>query len=614
MVTGFQNIGAISLSIDYDYSVMQFTGGTPHPQLPGFPIGDLNLASGYHRLSMGWFGQGVTLPDGSAIMTLNFSFTGGISTLNFYDNGPSCEYADGNYNTLNDIPFGDFYVNGHVCGVIGTPGPISGSTAVCQGQTGVVYSIEPLANATAYSWLLPPGATITAGQNTNVIMVDFSPNAASGFVEATGLNACGAGTASILPVTVDPIPLPDAGDDFSIPYGTTTSLSVDPGIAGNFSYSWEPASLLIDPSVQNPITIQLTETTLFTVMVTNQATGCFAGDDIIVNVTGGPLAASPLAIPSIVCQGTPAQLISNAGGGSGDYTYLWTADPPGNPAWTSTLANPVVLPEVSTTFNLVVHDGFNFTTGSTYLTVLELPTATITGGDTLCGENEWTTLQVELTGTPPWSLIYTFGSTSVLVTNQQTSPFLITTTQPGDYVISSVEDANCYGLTFGTAIVRKYPIPEKPEITTYFMELISSSCCGNQWYLNGNPIAGATNQTYQVSVSGLYHVVVTMNSCSSEPSDPVDIIVGIPEPVPETIAIFPNPAKDRVYVQFTPRKDEEFMLNLYSADGRLLKSQPGRAEPGVNHAEIPLSDFPPGLYLIRLSLSGSSSVFRFILQ
>ena len=41
-------------------------------------------------------------------------------------------------------------------------GPISGTTPVCQGQTGVVYSIAAVVNATNYVWTVPAGGTITA--------------------------------------------------------------------------------------------------------------------------------------------------------------------------------------------------------------------------------------------------------------------------------------------------------------------------------------------------------------------------------------------------------------------------------------------------------------------
>jgi hypothetical protein len=55
------------------------------------------------------------------------------------------------------------------------PPPISGPTDVCEGQTGAVYSVTPVAGAT-YNWTVPAGATIVSGQGTSSITVNFGSN------------------------------------------------------------------------------------------------------------------------------------------------------------------------------------------------------------------------------------------------------------------------------------------------------------------------------------------------------------------------------------------------------------------------------------------------------
>jgi hypothetical protein len=134
-VINFTNIGAISLTIDYDYSVLHFIGGTANTLLPAFLVGDQSLGNGLHRITMGWYGgSGVSLSNGSTIMTLNFTYISGNTALTWYDNGPSCEYADGSYNVLNDIPTSTYYINGYVCGGLVNPGPITGDNSVCLGE------------------------------------------------------------------------------------------------------------------------------------------------------------------------------------------------------------------------------------------------------------------------------------------------------------------------------------------------------------------------------------------------------------------------------------------------------------------------------------------------
>src|SRR5205807_9470953 len=65
--------------------------------------------------------------------------------------------------------------------------------------------------------------------------------------------------------------------------------------------------------------------------------------------------------------------------------------------------------------------------------------------------------------------------------------------------------------------------------------LTSSSASGNQWFLNGNPIGGASGTTYSATASGNYTVVVTNNGCSSAASAATSVTVN-PNPSTPTIS------------------------------------------------------------------------------
>ena len=82
------------------------------------------------------------------------------------------------------------------------------------------------------------------------------------------------------------------------------------------------------------------------------------------------------------------------------------------------------------------------------------------------------------------------------------------------------------------------PTPATPTITpsgptTFFtggsVTLTSSSATGNQWYLNGNPIGGATSQTYVATTGGNYTVLVTTSGCSSAQSAATTVTVNAPQ-------------------------------------------------------------------------------------
>jgi hypothetical protein len=91
----------------------------------------------------------------------------------------------------------------------GPAGTITGTSVVCQGDSGVVYSVSPVTNATAYIWNLSPGTEIISGLNTTSITVKFSETSQSGNFTVNPNNICGNGTSSpAFPVTVNLLPPP----------------------------------------------------------------------------------------------------------------------------------------------------------------------------------------------------------------------------------------------------------------------------------------------------------------------------------------------------------------------------------------------------------------------
>jgi hypothetical protein len=102
---------------------------------------------------------------------------------------------------------------------------------------------------------------------------------------------------------------------------------------------------------------------------------------------------------------------------------------------------------------------------------------------------------------------------------------------------------NCVSAASAATTVTINPIPSAPTVaaggpTTFCaggsVTLTSSSASGNQWYLNGNPIGGATSQTYSATASGDYTDVVTTNGCSSTASASTTVTVN---PIPSTPTI-----------------------------------------------------------------------------
>ena len=112
-VTGFTNIGAISLRMNFNSSVLTYQSFTNNSGFPGLTIS--NPSSESIKVAGQSTSTGISLVDNSILFTLTFNYLGGYSALTWYDNGTSCEYADfPDYNSYYDLPTIDFYINGEI--------------------------------------------------------------------------------------------------------------------------------------------------------------------------------------------------------------------------------------------------------------------------------------------------------------------------------------------------------------------------------------------------------------------------------------------------------------------------------------------------------------------
>jgi hypothetical protein len=164
----------------------------------------------------------------------------------------------------------------------GAAGTITGPTSVCQGSTGNIYSVPVIANATGYVWTVPPGATITAGANTNSITVSYSMTATSGAVTVYGTNQCGNGASSSLNVTVLGLPAPAGpiSGPTSVCQGTMYQVYSVAPIANATSYLWTlpPGAWFQSGATSNTITVGFSITATSGTMTVRGTNSCGNGN------------------------------------------------------------------------------------------------------------------------------------------------------------------------------------------------------------------------------------------------------------------------------------------------------------------------------------------------
>ncbi len=147
------------------------------------------------------------------------------------------------------------------------------------------------------------------------------------------------------------------------------------------------------------------------------------------------------------------------------------------------------------------------------------------------------------------------------------------------------------------------PTPPTPTISLSGSTLTSSSATGNQWYLNGTPIAGETNQTYVFTANGTYTVVVTIGGCSSAASAPeVITTTGMDQTSnPYLLSIYPNPNDGNFNVSFNVSVKGTYTLELTNALGQLIFKDEVNDFSGQYTKQLSVVDYGKGVYTISLT-------------
>ena len=117
------------------------------------------------------------------------------------------------------------------------PAPISGPENGNCGMSGVPYSVTGAVNATSYQWSITGGATISGGQGTPNVLVDFPNGFNSGLLSVSGVNNCGSGAARSITVRGKPGRPDLINGSTTVCMGTSSPYSV-PTVAGASTYNW----------------------------------------------------------------------------------------------------------------------------------------------------------------------------------------------------------------------------------------------------------------------------------------------------------------------------------------------------------------------------------------
>ncbi len=217
---------------------------------------------------------------------------------------------------------------------------------------------------------------------------------------------------------------------------------------------------------------------------------------------------------------------------------------------------------------------------------------------------EGSTTQLNANASGGTGITYSWTSNPPGFTSSEQNPVVspVTTTTYFVTVTSQVCNAS------DSITVTVNPLPSAPSITQNSDMLVSSSSTGNQWYVDGSIIPGATGQSYIPQQNGTYQVSFTdQYNCTSPLSDPFDVNWVSIENISSTdeLKIFPNPASGICTITGIPVNSRFTIRITTSAGNPMLEVD--------NMSRINVSSLENGLYLLTIWMENEPSVTKKLL-
>lgn len=156
--------------------------------------------------------------------------------------------------------------------------------------------------------------------------------------------------------------------------------------------------------------------------------------------------------------------------------------------------------------------------------------------------------------------------------------------------------------------------PPIPVFVRVQQTLSASTGKAYQWFKDEIAIAGDTNKTLQLqgNYNGNYRVGVMNGDSCWNYSFPLSIsdIVSVQEETQGWL-IYPNPVSSDLYVR-TIEPPAQAVAELRNALGESIATIDMNKISGEGHLDM--ADFPPGMYLLRISEPGRQQLYKIIKQ
>jgi len=280
----------------------------------------------------------------------------------------------------------------------------------------------------------------------------------------------------------------------------------------------------------------------------------------------------------------------------------WNWSFPGGAPATSTVQNPTVTyatPGVYTVTLISTNGNGPSTPYTTTITANVTPTLSVANPSVCAGSN--TNIPITTNGSfVNWSTGYNGMSLSLLAV--ASSSVYSFTVSLGACTVAS------------TSSLTVWPVPTTATISTSGSSLTTGSYAGYQWYFNGSPISGETNQNHQPLSDGWYSVVVNNGFGCINSAAAIYISItalNANQKLLSDIKLSPNPAKDAIKITKQDDARAELDYEIVTIVGQ--KALTGKLKyDSSTEAYLNIQALASGTYIIKLSDGSNHTSIKFI--
>ena len=477
---------------------------------------------------------------------------------------------------------------------------IDGSTLMCANSS-QQYSVDLLANATSYTWVLPNGwiGNSTTNSITTTAMT-------SGTISVTANNNCGSSVAQTIDVVVTTVP-----DQPSIISGTANTClgsdytySVTNDLLAS-SYTWILPSGWVETSITNSITATAVNSGIISVFANNTC-GSSLAQNLNVTVNEIPTQPDVISGPITVCEAT-SQTYS-VPSVSGATSYEWTL-PSG---WSGTSSTNSINVTTGITGQITVRATNSCGSSairSLSVDVLSVPSqpAIISGSTSVCsGTSEVYSIPVV-----PGAISYTWTLPSGWGGSSTINSINTTVGNSGNITVRA--NNSCGSSTIRTLTVSVTSMPNvtvTADLNT--LNVAPTTGASYQWLDCNNsflPINGATSQTFTATSNGNYAVRVNKNGCADTSVCSVISTINIESLAQNKFKIYPNPNDGNFVVDFG-----EFISNagitIFDGKGSIVYEM-GQINETINPIQL---NVPVGIYYVKVETIERISFVKLVIK